>query len=466
MPSEIPPSTEAVAPALVSFRGGVWGALAPFALFLGGVSWLGLSGAPDESGFGPVLLVAIGVGLLLSRNRAAYADSVIDGMSERIVMLLILSWLLAGVLGALLAASGLVEALVAVASTTGVRGGGYVAAVFMVAAIFSTATGTSLGTLLVCAPLLYPAASGLGADPAFAIGALLAGATFGDNISPVSDTTIASATTQGADLGGVVRSRMRYALPAAAVALLIFMTFGGAEAGPSLSLGPEPPTGALWMLLVPALVLTMLVRGSHLVVGLFAGAAAAVIVGVALRRFLISDLLYIDTEQFLAQGLLLDGMRRSLGVSVFTILLMGLVGGLRASGVLARLMRWIGDRAQSARSTEWWIFGSISAATILTTHSTVAILTVGPLAREVGERRGVHQYRRANLLDVTVCTYPFLLPFFIPTVLAASLTGADGSLRVSPLDAGLHNVHSWALLAVLLISLVGRRGKLPHPSEE
>ena len=81
------------------------------------------------------------------------------------------------------------------------------------------------------------------------------------------------------------------------------------------------------------------------------------------------------------------------------------------------------------------------------------------LAKEVGRNAGVGPYRRANILDVTVCTYPFILPFFIPTILAASMTaGVEGLPRISPWDAGLHNVHSWALLIVLLASIaVGRR---------
>jgi len=94
------------------FHGGWPGALAPFFAFLVGVSWLGLSGAPDETGFGPVLLVAIGVGFLLATDRERYAEAVIDGMSHRLVMLLVLAWLLAGVLGTVLQESGLVQALV------------------------------------------------------------------------------------------------------------------------------------------------------------------------------------------------------------------------------------------------------------------------------------------------------------------------------------------------------------------
>ncbi len=90
----------------------------------------------------------------------------------------------------------------------------------------------------------------------------------------------------------------------------------------------------------------------------------------------------------------------------------------------------------------------------------MAILTVGPLAKEVGEGAGLGPYRRANLLDVTVCTYPFLLPFFIPTILASSMT-ADVALmpRVPIVQVGLHNVHSWGLLVVLLAAIASGWGR-------
>lgn len=443
------------------FHGGWFGTLIPFVIFLAGVSWLGLSGAPDETGFWPVLLVALGSGLLLAKDRGRYSEAILDGMSNRLVMLLVLAWLLAGVLGVLLRESGLVQSLIGAASVAGVEGGGFVVATFVVCAVFSTATGTSLGTILVCAPLLYPAAHGLSGDPAFTIGAILAGATFGDNISPISDTTIASATTQGADLGGVVRSRMRYALPAAAAAIVVFTLRGAAETNAAVSGGAGVPDAVgLIMLAVPALVLTLLLRRRHLVEGLFAGIGAAVVLGLVLGRFALADLLAIDQENFIATGILLDGMRRAVGVSVFTLLLMGLVGGLQASGLLDNAIGWVRARAGDERRAEWWIFGSISGATLLTTHSAVAILTVGSLAKSVGESAGVGAYRRANILDVTVCTYPFLLPFFIPTILAAAMTGGVADMpRVSPWDAGLHNVHSWALLAVLLVSIATGRGR-------
>ncbi|MCY3679511.1 MAG: Na+/H+ antiporter NhaC family protein, partial [Gemmatimonadetes bacterium] len=173
------------------FHGGLPAATLPIVVFVAGAAWLGFSGAPDERGLWPVLLAAIGVGLVLARRASDYGAAVIRGMSRPIVMLMVMAWLLAGVFSVLLRESGLVHALVWAGGEMGVGGGGFVLLAFLIAVLFSTATGTSLGTILICAPLLYPAAGVLEAHPTLLIGAILAGATFGDNVSPVSDTTIA-----------------------------------------------------------------------------------------------------------------------------------------------------------------------------------------------------------------------------------------------------------------------------------
>ncbi len=441
------------------FFGGTAGALAPFAVFLAGVTWLAFSGAPDERGFWPILLAALALGLMLARDRTAYAESTIGGMSQRIVLLMIMAWLLAGVLGALMNASGFVDALVWLAGRTGVSGRWFVLASFLVCCAVSTSTGTSFGTILLCAPLLYPAGGELGASPAVLIGAILGGATFGDNISPVSDTTIASATSQGADIGGVVRSRLKYALPAAGIALMLYVIFGSAQSGvasvtPTSALSASPR--GLLMLVAPALAIGVMLARRHLFEGLMYGILAALGIGLVFGLLSPADILHIDAEAFTARGLIIEGMERGVGISIFTILLMGLVAGLEDSGVLDRVVDWAGSHAATPRQGELWIFATVTAAVWLTTHSVVAILTAGKLTREVGETYGLSAYRRANILDITVCTYPFLFPFFIPTILAASTTtsGSDFGLPVlSPLVTGLHNFHSWALLGVVLVAV-------------
>ncbi len=439
----------------LAFHGGVAGALAPLAVFLAGAVWLAVQGAPDERGFWPVLLAALVAGWLLARDRGRYAEAVVQGMAQPVVLLMITAWLLAGALSSVLAASGFVDALVWCARTVDVRGGAYAAAAFLACAVVSTSTGTSFGTILICGPLLYPAGAGAGVHPAALLGAILGGATFGDSISPVSDTTIASAGTQGADIGGTVRARLKYVLPAGAVAVVAALVLGGTvgvEAAVAVP-GPGDPRG-LPMVLVPIAVIAMLLRRRHLVEALLGGTLAAVVLALALGLIAPAQLLRVDAGSVSASSVLIDGLERGVGVSVFTLLMVGLVAATDASRLLSGLAVRHGAALRPA-GAELRIVGWLTAAVVLTTHSVVAILAVGPYAAQVGGRAGIGPYRRANLLDLTACTWPFLLPFFLPTILAAGTTAQGGAMpRLSPAEAGLYNAYSWALVA-MIASAVG-----------
>ncbi len=457
--------TPAIA-APLRFYGGLAGALAPFLAFLGGVGALAIAGAPDEKGFWPILLGALTLGLALSRDRARYCEAMLDGMSQRVVMIMLCAWLFAGVLGTIIGASGFVVALAQLSQRLGLTGGAYVAAAFVICALVSTATGTSFGTILVAGPLLYPAGGPVAAEPAVLMGAILAGATFGDSISPVSDTTIASSGSQDADIAGTVRSRLRYVLPAGLLALVVSAAMGDGvprqtvRYDGSLVLSAQPL--ALLMAVSPALVIAMLLRGRHLIEALLTGAATAALLGVMLRLITPSALLHVERATFGATGLVLEGMQRAIGVSVFTLLLVALVGTLQATDVLDRLVRAAAGQARSARMGEWWIVGVVSGAVLLTTHSVVAILATGPFARQTGERFGLSRYRRANLLDLTVCTWPFLLPWFLPTILAASAsTGAEkfGMPPQTALAIGMHNTYGWALVLAVLVAVLTGYGR-------
>lgn len=450
----------------LTFYGGLAGALAPFVAFLAGVATLAIAGAPDEKGFWPILLGALMLGLLLARDRARYCDAMLDGMSQRLVMIMLCAWLFAGVLGTIIAASGFVAALAQLAQATGLTGGAYVAAAFVICALVSTATGTSFGTILLAGPMLYPAGGPARAVPAVLMGAILAGATFGDSISPVSDTTIASSGSQDADIGGTVRSRLRYVLPAGLLALLLSAALGGAPPAAIVrydgTLVVQGTPLALVMALAPVLVIVMLLRRRHLIEALLTGCGAAMLLGVGLGLVTPGALLHVAPGTFGATGLVVDGMQRAVGVSVFTLLLVALVGTLQATDLLDRLVASAVGRAKTARMGEWWIVAVVSGAVLLTTHSVVAILAVGPFAKQTGERLGLSRYRRANLLDLTVCTWPFLLPWFLPTILAASASTGGESFGMPPqtaLSIGLHNTYGWMLVLAVLIAVVTGYGR-------
>ena len=272
-------------------------------------------------------------------------------------------------------------------------------------------------------------------------------------------------------MGGVVRSRLKYALPAALIAALVFLAWGGngtvlQRASGRIAAGAHPANlsgdpVALPMLLAPLATFVMLWRRQGLLESLLVGVGAAAALALAMGLVGPQALLYIDPAAFRAKGLILDGMEAAIGIVVFTMLLMGLIGALEATGTLERLLEKA-SRSRGLRRTEFRIFSMTSVAVLLTTHSVVAILAAGPLVKKLGEEAGIGRLRRANLLDTTVCTYPFLLPFFIPTILASSSTASGEAFGVPALGAleiGLRNVYSWALLAIILLAIVTGWGR-------
>jgi Na+/H+ antiporter NhaC len=380
-------------------------------------------------------------------------------------MIMISAWMLASVIGVLLTDTGFVEALTWAAGQLGLGGGIFIAVSFTICCLVSVSTGTSFGTILICGPILYPAGGMTGAHPAVLIGAILAGATFGDSIAPISDTTIASALSQEADIGTTVRSRLKYVLPAGVFALFLYGIIGpllASQAGGD-RLAVQGQVQGLPMLAVPVVIIILLLRGRHLLEGLLAGLFLGIGLGLVLRLLPPERLLALDPDTFTARSFVIDGIERSVGISFFTILLMGLVASLQASGVLQNLVDIVRRKSRSERSGEGWIVGAVSGAVLLTCHSIVAILTVSEFVRMMGFEQGLSRYRRANLLSLTVSTYPFLLPYFIPVILAANTTAAGsgyGLARISPLQAGLHNYFSWAVGLILILTLAfgyGRR---------
>ena len=448
----------------VRFYGGMAGAILPFMVFVSGVVAVALSGAPDEHGFWPILILALCVGLILTKDRKNYCVSVIEGMSQPIVMIMITAWMLASIIGVLMSTTGFVEALTWTAGRLHMGGAGFVILSFLICCVVSLSTGSSFGTILICGPILFPAGGLLGAHGPTLAGAILGGATFGDCIAPISDTTIASALSQKADIGGTVRSRLKYVLPAGAVALVFYTLSAVLRGQPAQNNAPElagDPRG-LPMLLIPVVIIFLLLKGRHLLHGLLAGLMVGVILALIFSLLPLSQLFSLDPENFTASSFIIDGINRAVGISFFTILLMGLISTVRASGLLSRLVDFSSRRSRTIKHSEAWISATVGAAVLLTCHSIVAILTVGEFARQTGEKIGIHRYRRANLLSLVVCTFPFLLPYFIPVILMASTTSSGSSYNippVSPLQTGLHNFTSWALLVMVLLAVMAGFGR-------
>ncbi|NCB31726.1 MAG: sodium:proton antiporter, partial [Clostridia bacterium] len=207
--------------------GGVFGGLVPLIILVTGLIWLSVEERGGTKPFWACAWIALAVGLFFAKNKQEYCKSAMRGIGDKTGIVIITAWLFAGVFGKLMVAGGLVNGLLWLGMTTGAQGAMFTAIVFLAAMLFSLGTGTSTGTCIALTPVLYPAGYFLGADPAMLALAILSGAAFGDNLAPISDTTIVSAFTQGASMKNVVRSRFPLAISAAAIAMVIFLIFGG-----------------------------------------------------------------------------------------------------------------------------------------------------------------------------------------------------------------------------------------------
>ena len=457
-------------PKPIAFYGGVLGALLPFIVFVTGVIIIALSGAPDERGFWPVLILALAIGLFLSKDKNAFSETVIEGMSQKIVMIMITAWILASIIGVLMTVTGFVEALTWVIGEMKMGGVGFVLTTFIICAIVSLSTGSSFATILICGPILYPAGGLAGAHLPTLVGAIIGGATFGDFIAPISDTTIASALSQKAKIGETVKSRLKYILPAVILALIAYLVSASLNSTPSdfKSMGISGDPKGLPMLAVPVIIIVLFLKGKHLIHGLLAGLVVGVIIGLSFGLLPIDTLFSLDLENITAKSFVIDGINRAVGISFFTILLMGMVATLKSSGIINQLVDFASKRSKTQKQAEGWIASTVGAAVLLTTHSIVAILMVSEFANKTGEKSNIHPIRRANILSLTTCVFPFLLPYFIPVILVANttLSGEEyGIPPVAPLQAGLYNFVSWALLFMALLVILFGYGRKSDTSK-
>ena len=167
----------------------------------------------------------------------------------------------------------MLKLLIWLSNQLSLHGPGFVIATFIICCVVSLSTGSSFATILICSPLLYPTGGILGAHLPTLAGAIIGGAAFGDFIAPISDTTIASTLSQNAKIGDAVKSRIKFVVPAALVALIgyaLTASWFGTESTTDATITTGSPDG-LPMLLVPALIIFLFLKGKHLLHGLLFG---------------------------------------------------------------------------------------------------------------------------------------------------------------------------------------------------
>ncbi|MEA3365433.1 MAG: Na+/H+ antiporter NhaC family protein, partial [Candidatus Hydrogenedentes bacterium] len=323
----------------IDFRGGALASAVPLLVFVGVTIVLVFAGAPEVDGMIVGAMLGISVGMVFARNISAYGERVFSLMVNRTAAVAIVCRLWAGAFSGILADAQLVEGIVWIGWKLGLAGRAFTVAVFICAGLFAVSLGTGLGRVLGFTAVMYPAGVVLGANPAAVMGAIISGAAFGDNLAPVSDTAIVLAATQETDVGGVVRSRLKYVLIAAALSVILFFVF---EGRPS-SMEPEQAQRLLaetadpWGLpmLIPAVVVFVVaISGRHFLFALTAGIVTAAAMGPLLGVFPVQNLFHI-TESGGVTGSVVEGAMGLVPTAVLTLLLVTAIG-LMKKGRISR----------------------------------------------------------------------------------------------------------------------------------
>ena len=450
----------------IEYRFGKAGSLAPLIAAAAVILWAALSQS-NVNGYVLAFFAALVTGIIFTKDEKAYGEALVYGLSKPMFAVIVLAVILAAISGKLISSSGVVQTIATYVVTAGFTGKLFVAASFLITCLLAFATGTSVGTYFVVIPILFPVGVMAGAAPEFMIGAIVSGAAFGDNLGPISDTTIASSATQHADLGTVVKTRTRYSLPAAAGALLLFLLFSGTTDEAPAMVGTDGLTNpvSLVMLVVPVVIIVLCMMRKHLITALSWGILAGIAVGLLSGIYTVENLVSFPGG-FTVSGAIIEAITGTAGTVAMLIGVFSLLGVLERSGFFEDVGALLTRLAKRERSTEATIVLSVGVLSMVTGVISVAIVALGDLINEIGEKAGVNRYRRANLMDCTGCVFCFLAPWTVHCVIPAQLTAQFGEgASVAPGSVPFVNYYSLCMLVMLVFAVVTGYGRKP-PKEE
>ena len=454
----------------LEFRFGIFGKLFPVLVAMAVIIWAAVSQS-NVNGYVAAFFLAVIAGVLAAKDPKAYGEAVVKGLARPMFGVIVLAVILAAISGRLIAQSGVVQTIALFVQNIGFTGKPFCAATFLITCLLAFATGTSVGTYFVMFPILFPVGIMAGVDPTFMAGAIVSGAAFGDNLGPISDTTIASATTQGADLGNVVKTRMKYSIPAAVLALILFMVFTRANTGGIVIDGGAKVVSkpiSLVMLLVPITIIVLCLLRKHLVVSLSYGIIVGIVASLIFGVYKLSALLRFPGG-FAVEGHFIAGITGTMNTVAMLIAVFSLLGVLEASGQFQAIGNSLSKITKGPSSGEAAIIGSIGILSMLTGVISVAIVAMGNIVVTIGERVELDKYRRANLMDCSGIVFCFLAPWTVHCVIPAAQTAAFGeAAAVVPASIPLVNFYALSMAVILILMVLtgyGRVSKVKEPEE-
>ena len=269
------------------------------------------------------------------------------------------------------------------------------AGLFVIAAFMGTATGTSMGTISAITPIAVGVAEKGGLNMMVVLGAVIGGAMFGDNLSMISDTTIAAAEGCGSEMRDKFRMNFFIAFPAAVLSLIFYGFIGGAGSG-SIEVGAFD----LFQIAPYIVVLVTALMGINVAVVLFIGILMTFIVGL-----LQGNVGFFDIA--MAVG---DGMADMFSISIVAILVSGVIGLVRYYGGIEWMIDTITKKIKNRKQAEYGIgilSGILSGAMV---NNTIAIIVTCPIAKEIGSKYKIAPKRLASLVDIFACAFLAVMP--------------------------------------------------------
>lgn len=373
--------------------------------------------------------------ILLKGSVEAKVEALIRGCGDSKIITMCLIYLLAGAFATVTKAVGGVDATVNLGlSVLPVQYLGL--GIFLLAAFLSTATGTSVGAIVALGPIAVGLANQSGSSMPLLLGALLGGAMFGDNLSFISDTTIAATQTQGCSMRDKFRVNILIAGPAAllTLGLLLFVGLGTAAAPQGL---PQVQEYNFLQILPYLLVIVLAISGVNVFVVLTLGTLASGALGLASGSL---ELLELGRGVY-------EGFTGMTEIFLLSLLTGGLAQMVSEAGGIDFLLRKISRATRGQRSAQAGIGALVGGTNSAIANNTVSIVVTGEVAKEISEKYSLDKRKTAALLDIFACVVQGLLPYGAQILILLSYT--SGSISFLDLWA-----NAWYLYLLLLFSLL------------
>lgn len=376
-------------------------------IFLGaGIVFQDFYAMPAIVAFLIALFVAFLQNKELSFNKKI--EVIAEGVGEENIITMSLIFLCAGGFSGAVTAAGGVDSTVNLGLSL-IPAHFAVAGLFLIGCFISVSMGTSMGTIAALAPIAVGISEKTGFALSICIGAVVCGAMFGDNLSMISDTTIAAVKTQGCEMKDKFKANFFIVLPAAIITVLIFW-FATRNMNFHLE---ENLSYSLWEVLPYMVVLIGALIGINVFVVLISGIVISLIVGVSMGHIALS-------EMFQVVG---NGVTSMYDITVISIIVACIVSLVKEHGGIQFILNLIKSKINGRRGAEFGIALLALFVDACTANNTVAIVMTGPIAKEISEEFDVDPRRSASLLDMFTSVGQGIIPYGAQLLSAATLTG-------------------------------------------